>query len=119
MPRGSGGRTLSAPRPRRTEHARFHEKQKRAGRGYRVLPVVEGERGGSLGTRARYFTKAVVVRSPGHITGRVLRDTRRRLLWKGAHMQAECPQGVRLAAPPWAATSAECSEECRGRSRPW
>ena len=35
-----GGRTLSAPRPRRTEHARFHEEQKRAGRGYRVLSIV-------------------------------------------------------------------------------
>jgi len=34
--------------------------------------------------------------SPRHITGRVLRDTRRRRRRERRHMQAECPQGARV-----------------------
>jgi hypothetical protein len=77
MPRRPGGRTLSAPRPRRTEHARFHEKQRRAGRGYRVLPIV---RSGRLAHGARALalvTSSRVARRGSQAYLRVARGDRR------------------------------------------
>jgi hypothetical protein len=75
-------------------------KQARVRRPRGRLRLVQGGRAGLDRRRARSRLNAgaagvpLDAPSPRHITGRVLRDTRRRRRRDRRHMQAECPQGV-------------------------